>query len=263
MQAQQPLQPQHVLITGGGTGIGLAIAHGFVAKGDRVTLIGRTLTVLNAALEQLREQHLGCTVQAYAADVCDEAQVMQAIAHASTTFGPVQVLVNNAGQASSAPFGKTSLAQWRQLLDVNLTGTFICTQAALPSMVAAKAGRIVNVASTAGLMGYSYVTAYCAAKHGVIGLTRALALELATKGVTVNAVCPGYTQTDIVADAVSNIVQKTGRSAEQAMAELAARNPQKRLVQPQEVADAVLWLCSAGASSITGQAIAVAGGEVM
>jgi NAD(P)-dependent dehydrogenase (short-subunit alcohol dehydrogenase family) len=146
---------------------------------------------------------------------------------------------------------------------VNLNGTFHCTQLALPAMLQAGWGRIVNVASTAGLTGYAYVTAYCAAKHGVVGLTRALALEVASKGVTVNAVCPGYTETDIVHDAVANIVSKTGRSAEQARAELAARNPQQRLVQPDEVADAVVWLCLPGSSAMNGQALAVAGGEVM
>jgi 3-hydroxybutyrate dehydrogenase len=149
------------------------------------------------------------------------------------------------------------------MLAVNLGGTFHCTQAALPGMLDAGWGRIVNVASTAGLTGYGYVSAYCAAKHGVIGLTRALALELAAKGITVNAVCPGYTETDIVEDAVANIVAKTGRSAEQARAELAARNPQKRMVQPEEVASAVAWLCLPQSAAMNGQAIAVAGGEVM
>ena len=153
------------------------------------------------------------------------------------------------------------------MLNVNLTGTFICTQAALPAMIQAGTGRIINVASTAGLVGYAYVAAYCAAKHGVIGLTRALALELAakpaTRGITVNAVCPGYTETDIVVEAVANIVAKTRRSAGEALQQLSARNPQQRLVQPSEVADTVLWLAGVGASAITGQAIAVAGGEVM
>jgi NAD(P)-dependent dehydrogenase (short-subunit alcohol dehydrogenase family) len=149
------------------------------------------------------------------------------------------------------------------MLDVNLSGTFHCTQAALPGMLEAQWGRIVNVASTAGLVGYRYVAAYVAAKHGVVGLTRALALEVATKGVTVNAVCPGYTETEIVREAVANIMAKTGRSEEQARAELAAGNPQKRLVQPEEVADAVAWLCQPNAAAMNGQAIAVAGGEVM
>jgi len=158
---------------------------------------------------------------------------------------------------------KTDAAHWQQMLAVNLTGTFHCTQAALPAMLEAQWGRIVNVASTAGLVGYRYVSAYVAAKHGVIGLTRALALEVAAKGVTVNAVCPGYTETDIVREAIANIVAKTGRSEDEARAELAAGNPQKRLVQAEEVANAVLWLCLPESAAMNGQAIAVAGGEVM
>jgi 3-hydroxybutyrate dehydrogenase len=177
--------------------------------------------------------------------------------------GPLDILVNNAGQAGSAPFGKTDDALWQRMLDVNLSGTFYCTQAALPAMLERRWGRVVNVASTAGLTGYRYVAAYCAAKHGVIGMTRALALEVATKGVTVNAVCPGFTDTDIVADAVANIVAKTGRSEAEARAELAAGNPQQRLVQTEEVANAVLWLCMPQSGAMNGQALAVAGGEVM
>jgi NAD(P)-dependent dehydrogenase (short-subunit alcohol dehydrogenase family) len=149
------------------------------------------------------------------------------------------------------------------MLAVNLTGTFLCTQAALPDMLAAGGGRIVNIASTAAQRGYAYVSAYVAAKHGVLGLTRSLALELARKGITVNAVCPGYTETDILRESIANVVAKTGRSEAQARAEFAAGNPQQRIVQPQEVADAVRWLCGEGASAITGQAISVSGGEVM
>jgi NAD(P)-dependent dehydrogenase (short-subunit alcohol dehydrogenase family) len=175
----------------------------------------------------------------------------------------VDILVNNAGQAASAPFGRTDAALWQRMLDVNLTGAYHCIQATLPGMLDLGWGRIVNVASTAGLTGYRYVAAYCAAKHGLVGLTRALALEVAAQGVTVNAVCPGYTETDIVLAAVANIVRKTGRSEDQARAALAAANPQGRLVQPDEVAHAVAWLCMPGASAMNGQAVAVAGGEVM
>ena len=171
--------------------------------------------------------------------------------------------MNNAGQARSAPFLKTDAALWRSMMQVNLNGAFYCAQAALPGMLDASWGRIVNIASTAGLVGYSYVTAYCAAKHGVIGFTRALALEVATKGITVNSICPGFTETDMLKETLHNIVSKTGRTETEARAELAARNPQKRMVQPEEVANAVLWLCLPGSEAITGQAIAVAGGEVM
>ena len=196
-------------------------------------------------------------------DVTDANSVQQAFAQANQQFGSIDILINNAGQASSAPFLKTTETQWQQILSVNLTGTFLCTQQALPAMLANGWGRIVNIASTAGLKAYSYVSAYCAAKHGVIGLTRALALEVAQKGVTVNAVCPGYTETDILKDAIVNIMQKTGRDEMEARAELASANPQKRLIQTEEVADAVLWLCSPASSAQNGQAIAVAGGEVM
>ena len=166
------------------------------------------------------------------------------------------------GQAESAPFAKTSLDLWQRMLAVNLTGSFLCAQAALPGMLDAGWGRIVNIASTAGQRGYAYVSAYTAAKHGVVGLTRSLALEVARKGVTVNAVCPGYTDTALLHESIANVVAKTGRSMEAARDGFAAGNPQQRIVQPDEVADAVLWLCGEGASAITGQSISVSGGEV-
>jgi NAD(P)-dependent dehydrogenase (short-subunit alcohol dehydrogenase family) len=260
VHSNQQLAGKHALVTGGGRGIGAAIARALLAQGARVTVLGRSLAPLQETVVQLQAQG---QIQAVSADVTQRATLETAWAQAVDAFGAVDILINNAGQAVSAPFGKTDAVQWQQMIEVNLNGTFHCTQLALPLMLQTGWGRIVNVVSTAGLIGYAYVTAYCAAKHGVIGLTRALALEVASKGVTVNAVCPGYTETDIVHDAVANIVSKTGRSAEQARAELAARNPQKRLVQPDEVADAVVWLCLPGSSAMNGQALAVAGGEVM
>lgn len=255
-----PLAGRHALVTGGARGIGLACARALLARGARVTLLGRDGAALDSAVGGLAS--LG-QAQAVSADIADETSVRQAFAQAEAAFGPVHILVNNAGQAVSQKFERTDAALWQNMLAVNLTGTFHCVQAALPGMLAAGWGRVINVASTAGLIGYAYVSAYCAAKHGVIGLTRSLALETASKGVTVNAVCPGYTETDIVRGAVANIVDKTGMTPDAARAKLAERNPQGRLVQPEEVAETVAWLALPASASINGQAIAVDGGEVM
>lgn len=258
-QTPQLLAGKHALVTGGARGIGVAITRQLLAHGARVTTLGRGAAYNSG--EPAQREH--AELQHVASDVTDSAAVTKAFEDARSRFGPIEILVNNAGQASSAPFLKTDLKLWRQMLAVNLDGTFHCTQAALPDMLAATWGRIINIASTASLVGYGYVSAYCAAKHGVIGLTRALALEVATKKITVNAVCPGYTETDMVDAALANIVAKTGRTREQALAELVSRNPQQRLIKPEEVANAVAWLCLPGSEAITGQAIAVSGGEVM
>ncbi len=236
----------------------MAITRILLQHGARVSVTGRQ----QQPAESLREFADGAI--AYSAmDVCDAQSVKHAVSHAREQFGPLHILINNAGQAASAAFLKTDLGLWRRMMDVNLDGTYRVTHAVLPDMLAAGWGRIINVASIAGLAGAPYISAYCASKHGVIGLTRALAAELANKGITVNAVCPGYTDTDMARDALHNIVSRTGRTPEQALAELTSRNPLKRLITPEEVANAVVWMCLPGSEAITGQAIAVAGGEVM
>jgi 3-hydroxybutyrate dehydrogenase len=256
-----PLDGRHALVTGAGSGIGAAIARALAAAGANVTLAGRRREPLDAVARELPD---GGSLVADGFDVTDPAAIAAGLAKARTAFGPVTILVNNAGEAPSAPFEKTSLDTWQHVLSVDLTGVFNVTQAVLPDLKAHGTGaRIVNVASTAGLTGYAYVSAYCAAKHGVVGLTRALALELAKKGVTVNAVCPGFTDTPIISRSIAEIVAKTGRSEEQALAEFTKSNPQGRLIKPGEVANTVLWLASPGAASINGQAIAIDGGEVM
>jgi NAD(P)-dependent dehydrogenase (short-subunit alcohol dehydrogenase family) len=255
-----PLAGRHAIVTGGGRGIGAAIAAALAGAGATVSVLGRDRARLDAQVAALGGPD---RAQGVTADVVDERSVKAAFAAVRERFGRVDMLVNNAGQAESAAFVGTDRALWERMIAVNLTGVYLCTAEALPEMVQRGAGRIVNIASTAGLTGYAYVAAYCAAKHGVVGLTRSLALECARSGVTVNAVCPGYTETDIVRHAVANIAQKTGKDEAAARAALVARNPQGRMVRPDEVANTVLWLCAPGSEAITGQAIAVAGGEVM
>jgi NAD(P)-dependent dehydrogenase (short-subunit alcohol dehydrogenase family) len=254
------LAGRHALVTGAGRGIGLAIVEALLAEGACVVMLGRDAGRLSESASALGNADRVLTV---VADVTDAAALRAAFATARRRYGPVPILVNNAGQAETAPFARTDEALWQRMLAVNLTGVYACIREALPDMLAARSGRIVNVASTAGLRGYRYGSAYVAAKHGVIGLTRALALEVAGQDITVNAVCPGYTETDLVRDAIAGIVAKTGRPAEEARAALLAGNPQGRMIQPAEVARVVVWLCAPGTESITGQSLAIAGGEVM
>jgi NAD(P)-dependent dehydrogenase (short-subunit alcohol dehydrogenase family) len=246
----------HALITGGGTGIGRAVAARLSEMGASVTVVGRRPGPLEEIANDLS------AAQAVAFDVIDEMAVQDGISTATGRFGPVDILVNSAGAAESAPFGRTTLDAWRAVLEVNLTGVFLMTRAVLPGMMERGRGRVVNVASTAGLKGYAYVAPYCAAKHGVVGLTRSLALEVAKKGITVNAVCPGYTETDLLGQSVANISQKTGAGEDGARKQLVEVNPQGRFVQPEEVAETVAWLVGPNSGAVNGQAIAVAGGEV-
>jgi NAD(P)-dependent dehydrogenase (short-subunit alcohol dehydrogenase family) len=255
MSAAREIAGRHALVTGGGSGVGKAIALALAKAGVAVTICGRR----EAALAEVAKE--SDRIFGLAADVTNEADMAALHEKAEAAHGPFDIVVANAGMAASAPAPKTSLADWQRTLDVNLTGAFLTVKPALAGMLARKAGRIVFVASTAGLKGYAYVAPYVAAKHGVVGLMRALAAETAKSGITVNVVCPGFVETHMLEDSIRRIVAKTGRSAEEARHTLSATNPQGRFIQPEEVADAVLWLCSDAARSITGQAISISGGE--
>jgi NAD(P)-dependent dehydrogenase (short-subunit alcohol dehydrogenase family) len=252
------LAGRHALVTGASRGIGAAVAGELAAHGAQVSLLARDAASLAEVCARLGAGQ--CL--AVAADVTDPASVHSAFGSARARFGPVHILINNAGQAASAKFTRTEPALWNQILAVNVTGTYLCSFEAVPDMLREKFGRIVNVASIAGLRGAPYISAYATSKHAVIGFTRSLALEYARENLTVNAVCPGYTDTEMVRQAIANIRAKTGRSEAEALAALVANNPQGRLITPAEVAHAVLYLVMPGAESVTGQSLVISGGEV-
>lgn len=241
----------HVIISGGGTGVGAATAHAFANVGAKVTILGRTEDTLQAQ---------GLSYQI--CDVTDAAEVKIAFEAAREEHGPISTVVANAGAADSVPFAKMTTESLSNMLDVNIVGVFNCWQAALPDMKVEGRGQMIVIASTAGLKGYPYVAGYCAAKHGVIGLTRALSLELAPLGITVNAICPGFTETPMLDRSIKNIVKLTGMSTEDAVKSLKRGNPQKRFIQVDEIAGTALWLCSESARSVNGHTLNLNGGEL-
>ena len=250
------LDGRHALVTGGGSGVGAAIAKALAEAGARLTLVGRRPEPLASTARSLPG---AATVTA---DVTKEDEVAAMVEAAHSAHGRIGILIANAGAVESAPFAKVDMALWQRMLAANLTGAFLSARAVLPDMMASNSGRIVFVASTAGLRGYAYVAPYCAAKHGVVGLARALARETARDGITVNAICPGFTDTSMLERSIRHIAETTGKSTGKVREALLRDNPQGRLVRPEEVASAALWLCAPDAVAVTGQAIAVAGGEL-
>lgn len=257
------LKEKIALITGGGRGIGRAIALLFAREGASIAVAARTTEQVERVAEEIRQAG-GALALAVSCDVADAASVASMFEEVAAKFGRgIDVLVNNAGIVETAPLVKTTDELWHKHIAINLTGTFYCTRAALPQMIERGWGRIINIASIAGKTGAPYVAAYTASKHGVLGLTRAVALEVATRGITVNAICPGYVETSMTERAIENITAKTGRSEQEARAALEQMSPQKRLVTPEEVASLALLLAGEEGRGITGQAINIDGGTVL
>ncbi len=262
MSNNLPLAGQHAVVTGAGRGIGAAISEKLASLGAPLTLMGRTRSSLETQRNTLATRY-GGDVISVVVDVRSTESVTKGFDKAKLELGDPAILVNNAGIAESAPFLDADEDHWHRILDIDLLGPVRCSRQVLPPMREAGYGRIVNIASTAGLKGYAYVSAYTAAKHGLIGFTRSLALETARSGITVNAVCPGFTDTDLLSNTVENIVETTGRTESEAQAALMRDIPMGRFILPDEVAQAVAWLCLPESGAITGQSIIVAGGELM
>lgn len=250
-----------VFITGAGRGVGRAAVLRFARDGYAVAAAGRSESAMRRIADEVSA--LGAAALPLVCDVTDRDAVRRAVRQTEEGLGPIDVLVNNAGAAGSAPFVSMDEALWERMLAVNLTGTYQCMRAILPGMFDRRRGRVINIASIAGRTGFAYTAAYCAAKHAVVGLTRAVALEAASRGVTVNAICPGWLDTDMTAESVARIAQKTGRSPDEARAALEAMNPQRRLIEPEEVAALAAFLASPDAHGINGQALNVDGGELV
>ena len=258
--SERYLEGRNAIVTGGGRGIGAAIASELARLGAAVTVVGRDQARLDAQVLSMRAAY-GGDYHAMTCDVTDPEAVADTFARAHAAMGEAWILINNAGAAESERFTDTTLDDWNAMLASNLTSVFLCTKQVLPAMLAAKGGRIVNIGSTASVRGAARLAAYTAAKHGVLGLTRALAAETARQGITVNCVCPAYTDTGMARSAVDNLVRGRGISSEEAEAMIVRTIPRGRLIEPEEVASAVGWLCSPGAAAVSGQAVVLGGGE--